>query len=1116
MSAERSQIETAIAALEAQRDVLGDAVVDASQAALRAQLAVLAAAGAEPAQALKQVSILFLDVVGSTTLSQHLDPEAISGVMDDALARGTAIVEAHRGKVLQYAGDNILAAFGADEVREDDAERAVRCGLALLALGSTLGAEVHLAHGHEGFNVRVGVHTGSVLLGGGVDAEGSIRGIAVNIAARMEQTAPAGTLRISQDTYEFVRGIFETDEQPPLTIKGVDAPVRSYLVTRARPRSFYGGTRGIEGVATRMVGRGAELEALQAAFRRLFTEPQLTMITVVAQPGIGKSRLLYEFEAWRECRPERVVLFRGRTTPQTGARAFGLLREILFGRFQIADDDPLALAREKLANGIVPLFVDDDGPDLAEGHAHLLGHLIGLDWRESPHLRGILDDPRQIRGRAQHAAARLFRRIAVSEGVPLVLELEDLHWADQESLAFLDYLAELSRDLAFLILASTRPSLFERHPHWGSTDGPRARIDLEPLNQDLSKSLADELLKRLPAIPTALREMLLTGAEGNPFYMEELVKMLIDRGAILTGATWAVDLERLSVTRIPTTLTGVLQARLDGLPADERRALQQASVAGAVFWDQALKAIDADAPARLPSLSQRELTLAREDAPLEGLREYAFRHHVLHQVTYDTVLKRHKREGHARVGRWLASLSEDKGLRTGDFPGLAADHFERAGEDLLAAEFHALAAEQASERFAHERVLDHVSRALSLLGEPQPAQAELRWRLLMARETTLDLQGQREAQAADLDALATLADVLADERRRVEVTVLRSHRAMCMGDLSAQESMARDGMARATQLGDQRLKMRALRLLVISWIHKGDLDRSRSQALEGLMEAQRLGLRDAEAGILNLLSLAAVVGGDIAEAVTINRQSLALYRALGHRTGEARTQINLGADCMRLGALEQASDEISGALKLLNVIGDRAAEGFALCVMSTVKLWTSQLTQARDLARLALDIAVSTSGRAHEMSARLALGDAELALGSTATARESFSLALELAVELDSLWRYDATAALARVCLDEGNAAMALATLDPIFKHASDGRALDGTQHPHLIGLSCYRALKQTNDPRASAWLKRTYEALTDQAAALTLRQEDAMLRQSFLSNIPHHREILAEWARGP
>ena len=180
---------------------------------------------------------------------------SVGSRMDGTLSRGTAVVEAHRGKVLQYAGDSILAAFGADRAAEDDVERAVRCGLALLNLGKALRAEVQAAHGHTSFDFRVGIHSGDVLLGGRVDEEGTIHGIAVNIAARMEQSAPPGGLRISHETYAHVRGVFDVEPQPPLSVKGVDTPLRTYLVLRARPRAFRVATRGIEGVETRMIGR---------------------------------------------------------------------------------------------------------------------------------------------------------------------------------------------------------------------------------------------------------------------------------------------------------------------------------------------------------------------------------------------------------------------------------------------------------------------------------------------------------------------------------------------------------------------------------------------------------------------------------------------------------------------------------------------------------------------------------------------------------------------------------------------------------------------------------------------------------------------------------------------
>jgi class 3 adenylate cyclase len=1137
MSLEQQQLEAAIAALEAQRPVLGDAIVESLLAPARGRLATLTSLSApppEPEQQLKQVSILFLDVVGSTTLSQRLDPEAISAVMDDALARGTTVVQAHRGKVLQYAGDNILAAFGGDEAREDDAERAVHCGLALLELGRTLGAEVLALHGHPGFNIRVGIHTGGVLLGGGVDAEGTIRGIAVNIAARMEQTAPAGALRISHDTYAQVRGLFEVDAQEPLAVKGVDAPVQSYLVRRAKPRQFRIGTRGIEGVATMMIGRDAELEALQAAYHRLFEQRRLAAVTVVAEAGIGKSRLLYEFEAWSEDRPESFFLFRGRATPATGTQAFGLLRDIIAWRFQINDDDTVEAARKKMEDGIVPLFVHDDGPDLAEGHAHLLGHLIGIEWKGSRHIRGILDDPKQIRNRAFHAAAQLFRRVSASQDLPIVLQLQDLHWADGETLDFLNYVAEVNRDVPLLVLSFTRPTLFERRTDWSSTEGIHTRIDLQPLGKDMSRMLANELLKKLPEVPAALRELLTSSAEGNPFYMEELLKMLIDQGAIETGERWKVNAERLLVTKVPPTLTGVLQARLDGLPLAEKRALQQASVVGAVFWDQALAAVDTQAAEQLPALVQRELTLPRADAAVEGLRaglrEYAFRHQVLHQVTYDTVLKRPKREGHARVAQWLAGLTEQGSLRAGDFLGLAAEHFEQAGDDASAAEFHARAAEHAGQRLAqHDRVLLHVGRALGLLGAPAQvndlAQAALRWRLLSVRESTFSLQARRDEQAADLDALDAVAEVLADDRRRAEVARRHGLRCMRMADWAALERAGRHGLACATRAGDDGLRLEALRLLAAARVWQGDIAAGRALAQQGLAEARRLGLHGVEAPMLNVLSIAGEMQGDLVGPLDLDRQGLLISREAGNRFGEAISLTNLGEGWLKLGDLVQARRELDAALQLLRANGDRVMEGAALATLSTLALWQGNETRALALARQALDIAVAALAREEEAIAGQCLGDAELALGRSDAARQAYAQARERALEFASPRQHDASAGLARVALAERGAAGAsiaaptaaaegaLQALQPLLDHLAAGGTLDGTEYPRLIELTVHQTLARAGDPRAADWLTRAHTALMAQADAITRHSPDAALRQGFLHDIPHHRDIVATWA---
>ena len=308
---DRQQLEAAIAALEAQRYVVGDAVTDAALAPMRERLAGIQ----EHEQSLRQVTVLFMDVVGSTALSRQLDPEDIQTVIDGALHRLTAIVNDHQGRVLQYAGDSLLAVFGAREAREDDPERAVRCGLAIVREAQQIGAEVRAATRDGDFNVRVGIHTGSVLLGGGVDDTSTIRGIAVNIAARIEQTAPIGGVRISHETQRHVRGKFDLTDEAPIAVKGFADPMRSHLVLRATPRSFRTVGRGIEGVATPMVGREAELAKLTETFETGRDERSLMLVTVSGDPGLGKTRLLVEFEHWVERNHAPAIRLHGRCQP---------------------------------------------------------------------------------------------------------------------------------------------------------------------------------------------------------------------------------------------------------------------------------------------------------------------------------------------------------------------------------------------------------------------------------------------------------------------------------------------------------------------------------------------------------------------------------------------------------------------------------------------------------------------------------------------------------------------------------------------------------------------------------------------------------------------------------
>ncbi len=1101
---EQQQIEAGIAALEAQRGLLGDAVVELALTPLRAKLLALQPADARheslPAQQLKQATVLFIDVVGSTAMGDTLEPEDIQTIMDGALERFTQIIDRHKGRVLQYTGDGMLAAFGADEGHENDPELAIRAALDILEEAKQASARAVASHGVAGFNVRAGINTGSVLVGGGVDAEGSIRGSTVNIAARMEQTAPPGTLRISHDTYRHVRGLFKVTEEPPLTVKGRDAPLQTYLVQHARPRAFRIVTRGIEGLETRMVGRDAELEQLQQAFQALYRTPRFHAVTVVADAGVGKSRLMYEFENWADARAESFATFRGRAQPPTQTQPYGLLRDLLAWRLHILDSDDGDTARDKLVQGIAPLFAED-----GQAHAHLLGQLIGLDFSASRHVRGILDDGKQIRNRAFHAAAQMLRLTALHEGVPVLLLLDELHWADDGSLDFINYLVQVNRDVPTLMIGLTRPTLYERRPHWASVESVYSRIDLAPLDKHASRALANELLQRLDVVPAALRELVIGGAEGNPFYMEELVRMLIDDGAIVTGEQhWQLVEHKLLAAHVPPTLTGVLQARLDSLPAAEKLALQQAAAIGFVFWDQTLAALDARSLQAIDSLVRRGLVVPREHTALDGLTEYAFKHQILHQVTYDSLLKRQRLDFHARVADWMAHFGGD---RPGETLGPTAEHYERAGDTANACSFYARAAENAAARHANEAMLGYVSRALPLLAEGDGA---TRWRLILLRETCLLYQEDRQAHAAALDELADLAAALGDEGRRVEVEHRRAAAANSAGDHAAAVAAAERGLALARRVDHRRMFEPLYSQLCAALIAEGRYADALQAAEAALDIARAQGDRQGENTLNNILGLIAMEQGDLLRAAALFERSLLVEREFGNRAREGLLLNNLGSVYPRLGDYAKARAHLDDGLKLARSIGRRDTEAIVLVNLASVAHLQGDDASALAFANAAHDGAAAIAQPDVQAFARLVAGHAELGLGRFDAARDAYQRSRELLEPLNMRPQQllDPLSGLARVLLAQGRLDEALVCVEAVLEHLAGGGSLDGTEEPLRIPLTCYAVLAAIDDVRACDVLERAHGELQ----ALADRLGEARARHGFLNLVPHHREIMRAW----
>jgi ABC-type oligopeptide transport system substrate-binding subunit len=462
----------------------------------------------------------------------------------------------------------------------------------------------------------------------------------------------------------------------------------------------------------------------------------------VGEAGVGKSRLLYEFDKWIELLPEDVWYFKGRATPETEAIPYGLIRRMFAFRFEILESDSAAEVREKFRAGMATALEYDEGD--------LVGQLLGLDFSTSEAVQAQLGS--EFFG--ELATMHLIHYLRTIASEPTVVFLEDIHWADDSSLDLLNRVVATLPDTRLLVVCLARPLLFDRRPSWGEGQEFHTRINLKPLSRRASRALVGEILQKAGEIPRELRDLVVDGAEGNPFYVEELIKMLIEDGVIVRGEDhWRVELERLAEVQVPPTLTGVLQARLDTLPLEEKMLLQRASVVGRRFWDAALVELMATErgvldgekiTSLLGSVRDRELVFRRERSTFAGAEEYIFKHALLRDVTYQTVLLDLRRVYHRQVARWLEVAA---GRRIGEYLGLIAGHYELAKEGEKAIEYLLRAGDQARLAYACQQAIDYYERALPLLEEQEELDQAARTLMKLGLTSDLAFDFQRSRQA---------------------------------------------------------------------------------------------------------------------------------------------------------------------------------------------------------------------------------------------------------------------------------------------------------------------------------------------------------------------------------
>ena len=1018
-----ASLDRAVAALEQQRATLGDAVVDAALAPLRAHRLRLGAAASGEQR--KVVTVLFADLVDFTATSAALDPEDVRGLVHRYFARWRACVEAEGGTVEKFIGDAVMAVFGLGRSAEDDAERAVRAALAMRGELAALNEHDDGTAGGSApppaLRMRVGLDTGEVVVGTlgerGLD-DLVVVGDTVNRAARLQTAAPPDGVLVSAATRRHVRGVFVLEPRPGLALKGFADLVDAFLVLTARPRAFrLDAARGVEGVVTPTVGRDAELGVLRRHVEEVGAGAGGRLVAVVGDAGVGKTRLLRELDTWLGERTDDVWWFRGRAWASSRDRAGALLRDVLATRLGVRESDPAGVARDAVRGGLAAVSPADGDAPLSDVDADRLAAWLGL----GPPLPV---EPQTLRDDAERTLTRYLR--ALAQAAPVVVLLEDLHWADAASLDWLGRAAEAIATSRVLVVATARPVFLDEHPGW--TDparGPHAPLVLPLL--PLDDAATDVLVRALLApvaqpLPDEVLGLVAGTSEGNPYVAEELVAWLVEQGVVDGGAPpWRVRPERLAAVsgNVPTTLRALLQARLDALAPAERASLERAAVVGRVFWDSAVDALadpgerpddggpgGPSGPGPLDALLGRGLVVEQEPSMFAGTRELAFHHALLRDVAYATLLRERRRTYHRRAAAWLSRTAEASG-RADQHAALVARHLDHTG-DAGAAAWYLRAGRQAARVYALDEALSLLDRAVGLTDDPAT-----RLDALLAREAVLDRRGDRAAQDVDLESLAQLvaaedaresagATDVVDRTARLEALlarVRRDHEASRYG-AALRGARVVEERARTAGLPAVRAEAALWAGRALTWSVGGaeasaELERAYDLALAA-------GLPAAAGEALRHLGILAEDGGRYADAYDLAARARGLFAEAGDSDGEAAALFQLGTVGSNLGRGAEAREALEGALRTFDESGHRYRAAVARNALAELVVELGAL----DAAAALLDDALATMRDVEDQEgvavALLVLTRVDVALGRLADAAAHATEALGIATDVGS------------------------------------------------------------------------------------------------------------------
>jgi class 3 adenylate cyclase/tetratricopeptide (TPR) repeat protein len=658
------------------------------------------------------VTILFADMTDSTTLAGHLDPEEVRLLLAGYFSTMAQAIRKHGGTIEKFIGDAVMAVFGAPTAHEDDPDRAVRAALEMLEALQHFNAR-RLADDPKAtaIQIRIGINTGDVLAASSAHDGGQflITGDAVNVAQRLQQHAQPGTVLVGERTYRSTQGAIIYERLDPIEVKGKAEALRVWRAIttvddQAAPATQR--SRGLNELPSPFIGRAPELSILDALYERVIEEQRPHLVTLMGAPGVGKSRLVREWLRhilhgehtprtsghFTETRMlptqgEPMVL-EGRCPPYGSAITYWPLAEILRGYCGFLEADTPQVTRERLTKMMQELLQETGPADDVQELIRQLGFAIGLEAAENAQQRPPAGDSKEQREAAFRAWRIFFEALARRQ--PLLVFIDDIHWADEALLDLLEYLTQRVSNASLLLLCPTRPDLLDKRAGWGGGKRNFTTLTLEPLSPEQSHQMIDALIPP-QGLPLSLRSSILSKAEGNPYFVEEIVRMLIDRGILICNddgcqvapqdpdATFSVVLASV----IPDTVQGVLAARIDFLSQQEKRLLQHATVAGRTFWKGALvhlaQEMQPEALNTALEVLRRKDFLQENERPtgivIERDMQYSFKHGLVRDVAYASIPRAKRAREHARMAEWLERVAAG---RIDEFIELLAYHYHQA------------------------------------------------------------------------------------------------------------------------------------------------------------------------------------------------------------------------------------------------------------------------------------------------------------------------------------------------------------------------------------------------------------------------------------------------------